>query len=491
MRTKATITKLLFTIILQMIFLVNFSLFAQKKSTQKVVIEPSHATLNTGETLQFTAKLVDKNGTETDTTFTWSVDATGFGTISDQGLFTAVKRGRGTVYASAGNLIGRAQVTVMDTSQCDECDSSKISFSHLEIQPSDTTLILGESVQFKAYFTDSDGVVHDTTALWELKGRKVGTLTEGGLFYATESGIGIIQASVGTKTAFTRVIVTSTDDTTGIDTVRFRFRDREGKIHGTLQEIEENSVFTIQGLPFPFNLLNGGEIIFPPGSIKENMLIEIGLPDGVVIEGDSVISFTEQILNGIAFHVYINDTLVSPYYFDEPVELVLPFKEELLDSLGISADNLWLFFYSDSSGFDANGITNIVIDYETSKIYAEIIHFSNIVIKPYSQPTGVEDNTTYIPSQFRLFSNYPNPFNPETTIQFMVSTTGQAYVTLTVYNVLGQKVRTLFQGNCEPGIHKVVWDTRNNSGRLMESGIYIYRLQSDNITLTKRMVLLR
>ncbi len=93
------------------------------------------------------------------------------------------------------------------------------------------------------------------------------------------------------------------------------------------------------------------------------------------------------------------------------------------------------------------------------------------------------------PNQFALLSNYPNPFNPSTTISFRLSTT--APVRLDIYNGLGQKVRTLLNKTATAGPHSVGWDGRDEAGRLMASGLYIYRLESNNQVRMHKMLLLK
>ncbi|MGQ9806619.1 MAG: T9SS type A sorting domain-containing protein [Chlorobiales bacterium] len=89
-----------------------------------------------------------------------------------------------------------------------------------------------------------------------------------------------------------------------------------------------------------------------------------------------------------------------------------------------------------------------------------------------------------LPFEYALDQNYPNPFNPVTTIQFSLEKAGKT--TLEIYNVLGQKVATLVNGELSAGAHRYQW---NASG--MASGIYFYRLRSDNFVATKKMVLVK
>lgn len=93
------------------------------------------------------------------------------------------------------------------------------------------------------------------------------------------------------------------------------------------------------------------------------------------------------------------------------------------------------------------------------------------------------------PSDFSLSQNYPNPFNPETFIDFTLPFEQQ--VSLKVYNVKGQLVRTLAQGRMGAGIHTVKWDGRNYSGDRVSSGVYFYKLTADEKSFVKKMVLLK
>ncbi|MFH1852350.1 MAG: T9SS type A sorting domain-containing protein [Candidatus Neomarinimicrobiota bacterium] len=94
-----------------------------------------------------------------------------------------------------------------------------------------------------------------------------------------------------------------------------------------------------------------------------------------------------------------------------------------------------------------------------------------------------------LPTSYKLAQNYPNPFNPETAIEFSCPLTG--YVRLDIYNMLGQKVRTLVNGVYSPGIHHVSWNARNDFGQPVASGIYIYSLVTKDTQVTKKMLLIR
>ncbi|MFQ5650552.1 MAG: DNRLRE domain-containing protein [bacterium] len=107
-------------------------------------------------------------------------------------------------------------------------------------------------------------------------------------------------------------------------------------------------------------------------------------------------------------------------------------------------------------------------------------------------PSSVEDGTPEIPSAIGLAQNYPNPFNPGTVIRYSVpQTRGSSVVRLEIYNLLGQKVKTLVAGARPAGSYAVEWDGRTEHEDLAPTGIYVYRLSMGEFIETRKMTLLR
>jgi len=107
---------------------------------------------------------------------------------------------------------------------------------------------------------------------------------------------------------------------------------------------------------------------------------------------------------------------------------------------------------------------------------------------------GVEETIPRsLPNGFYLGQNYPNPFNSITTIPYRLNTTHgrMVAVTLQVYNSLGQNVKTLVNGLQEPGWHTLTWDGRDEHGKDLPSGIYFYKLEGEDFSLTRVMLILR
>ncbi len=110
-------------------------------------------------------------------------------------------------------------------------------------------------------------------------------------------------------------------------------------------------------------------------------------------------------------------------------------------------------------------------------------------------PLSADDNNNVnLPNQFALLQNFPNPFNPSTKIEFAIPV--QSEVQLNIYNILGQKVKTLFEGELQAGNHNFTWNADDTNGKKLSSGIYFYELKATgnngtDFQNTKKMLLLK
>ncbi len=100
-----------------------------------------------------------------------------------------------------------------------------------------------------------------------------------------------------------------------------------------------------------------------------------------------------------------------------------------------------------------------------------------------------DDPAEGVPTRIELMANYPNPFNPQTHIQFGLPAAQQ--VSLEVYDILGRQVAQLLNANLAAGVHTVIWNGTDHTGRSVSSGIYFYALQGDGFRLVKKMLLNR
>ena len=164
----------------------------------------------------------------------------------------------------------------------------------------------------------------------------------------------------------------------------------------------------------------------------------------------------------------------------------------------ISADSGTLYLVSqDEVG---RGVYNIAGNYRTictSPIIGALTNATPPSTKPYLMEQYINfflEQTDTIEPEFaplytRLGSNYPNPFNPATTISYYLK--NNSFTTLEIYNMLGQKVKTLVNKAVEAGDHYVVWNGLDETGKTVSSGIYFYQLKADKKTEIKKMILLR
>ena len=111
------------------------------------------------------------------------------------------------------------------------------------------------------------------------------------------------------------------------------------------------------------------------------------------------------------------------------------------------------------------------------------------IILPGSVTSMTLNKVAEVPETFGLSQNFPNPFNPVTNISFQVPEASD--ITVSVYNMMGQKVADLVQGHVEAGYHQVVWDSRNLQGESVSSGVYLYTITSGDFHAMKKMILMK
>ncbi len=127
-----------------------------------------------------------------------------------------------------------------------------------------------------------------------------------------------------------------------------------------------------------------------------------------------------------------------------------------------------------SSSTDMNLANNIAVDTTVSQ---------NI-------QTSIGDNSNNtLPDKFELAQNYPNPFNPSTSISFALPT--KSNVEIMIYNALGQSVKRLVNQELSAGIHSVSWDGKNDNGKAVSSGMYLYKIIANDFVSSKKMLLLK
>ncbi|MCP4725390.1 MAG: T9SS type A sorting domain-containing protein [bacterium] len=131
--------------------------------------------------------------------------------------------------------------------------------------------------------------------------------------------------------------------------------------------------------------------------------------------------------------------------------------------------------------------------YSATKVF---VNEEKIYVADYNDGIYVLQNDLYEPEtngqiarNFRLYENYPNPFNPETTIKIKLLI--ESNVSLKIYDITGREVRKLTSGRYPIGTHYLKWDGTNDSGFKVSSGVYIYRLKAGKFSQTKKMLLIK
>ncbi len=173
----------------------------------------------------------------------------------------------------------------------------------------------------------------------------------------------------------------------------------------------------------------------------------------------------------------IEDSLVQirAYVYNDSM-IFDPGTVEFLFSYGSRSENLLIDSYAIKENLDDAG--NI-----------EKLDFSQNPQRFYI--ISITDSGNNLPGVIKtsLKQNFPNPFNPITTINYSLAEEGD--VELIVYNIKGQKVKTLVAGNQTAGLYNAIWDGKDNVGKTVSSGVYLYRLSTGKKTLNKKMLLLK
>lgn len=439
-----------------------------------------------GDTLQYTVVYIDTNEVETDTVGVWNLRPDSLGTLdSTSGQFIAARPGEGMIEVYVGDLMAWVYVSIFPAGNLEDPEN----YCDFVILPKDTIIVIGDQVEYTVYEKAENGdpgLQLDTTFTWSLEGMPIGTLDQNGLLDVSATGYALIKAELGDMSASALVIVqdSTVDDSLNNITIT---RDSPNPMgYSVMQELTEGEIWTIGGLPHPMNVLNGGQVYFPIGSLTEDIRIHISLPQFAEICGDSVGWSQEGVLAGVEFNVMVNDTIQEPYYFETPLIVGLVFKRGLLDKLGIDPYALGMYFASmdgDSVLFDTTGITATTVDLNFNRIFSGVVHFSSLAIAGETVSSSI-GHEPFVPTEYVLEQNYPNPFNPATTLKY--SLPDAQNVNVTIYDITGRRVEILLNTYQQAGSYELKWNASSYS-----SGVYFYRLQAGVFVETKKMVLMK
>ncbi|MFA4833724.1 MAG: two-component regulator propeller domain-containing protein [Patescibacteria group bacterium] len=145
--------------------------------------------------------------------------------------------------------------------------------------------------------------------------------------------------------------------------------------------------------------------------------------------------------------------------------------------------------YTTEDGLVGNDVKQIFVDKNNVKWFLTDRGVSSFNDRA-DYPMNVDEEENNLPYPINIRGNFPNPFNPTTTIEFSVGR--ESLATLAVYNLAGQKVRTLINGErLTAGVHSVVWDGKDEAGKAVSSGTYLCRIMAGNFVSVNKMTLLR
>ena len=117
------------------------------------------------------------------------------------------------------------------------------------------------------------------------------------------------------------------------------------------------------------------------------------------------------------------------------------------------------------------------------------LSYTTKVQKYFHSPTNIINKNILKPNEFKLVQNYPNPFNSSTTISFVL--TAKTFISLKIYDSLGRLVNTLAEQNLTEGTHKFKWNGKNGNGVSAPSGIYFYRMITNEFYATRKLLLIK
>ncbi|WP_346855214.1 T9SS type A sorting domain-containing protein [uncultured Draconibacterium sp.] len=466
----------------------------------KVKIVPGSIKVEVGDSVELYAFYVDSFDVKIDTmTFLWSVEPITIGEFPDaeSSMFKAGDTpGKGLVIAQYGELADTAKIEIYESKRSkekkekEEHQNNGNSGKQMTIEPGDMVVYTGaEPIEYTATYKTNGNKHQDADFIWSVSDTSIATIDSLGLLtLKRETGMTLVNVEYSNFGASVELLVVDSTIDMEVNSISIRRVLPNGK-ELKAKNLKEGDSYKIAGLPYPLNLLNGGMIHFPFGCINEDIEIFMIIPEkySELNDDSTEVEFNMDIVTGVEFSVKPvgSDTIVEPYMFTIPVELKLIYKSDLIDSLGIDPQDLNMFF-ADSSGFvEVEDGQIAVVDTARNRIYASIIHFSTIVVREKSTATSVVETAT---PEDNLLHIYPNPFSHSTTIQFRLNE--PAETNISVYDLLGQKIQVLADGEYTEGLHKIVWNGNDLNGSPATSGMYLCRfIKNGEVSEVKRIIL--
>lgn len=400
------------------------------------------------------------------TTFTLSE---GFdATINDMGLFTAGNSAdTGYVYAEFGGIIDTAQVIIKGITE-------------MQLFPKSSVTDSRNTITFYTKANDFDNVFQNVALSdieWSLDNSAVGEI-ENGVFTGIVEGQTKVIASYDGVSDTVNVEVQIKTGTQQIDS----FDEISGwSLNGKNIDLNTSAIAAVDtvtegsaALRIDYNFTYNGDPDL--WAFIEKDIIVFGIPDTIIVDGKSKgkkhlmdLYFHDD--NGEEYTTRLKKWMDNTEYLEYPI---------LLSNL--QPTNPFSTFYYPIT------LKKIGIKLHTNKQQGEhesgSIYLDNLRFIYLSESVVSIEKENQVPDNYALLQNYPNPFNPSTNINFKLDESG--FTSLKVYDMLGREVSTLVNENLATGSHVVSFDASN-----LASGIYMYTLTTKNLSLTKRMTLIK
>ena len=199
---------------------------------------------------------------------------------------------------------------------------------------------------------------------------------------------------------------------------------------------------------------------------KDNLAVtyDLNWTESVDVDGDTI-NYIMYAKIGVYPYQEIYDTTATLF--------PIPYAEIVEGAFeGLPGNSATIYF----SIWAHDGIDSVKISRQDRVIYVNRYDYLSIESKA-------------IPTEFALYENYPNPFNPSTQIRFDIPE--MTNVTMTIYNMLGQRIKTFNMQSAPAGYHSLTWNATNDLGAPVSAGVYLYQLQTKGFVKTKKMILLK
>lgn len=212
----------------------------------------------------------------------------------------------------------------------------------------------------------------------------------------------------------------------------------------------------------------------------DSTLSTIALDNGVTSTDNAVLAYSDVLMN------------LDESYIDFQLARTLDFRDDQTTQ-GVGATNNWSY-ENDGNMNEVQWPMHYRASYNYNSVAATHCTHGGPVGSTRWMTHGAtdglaSDHSVALPEAFSLNQNYPNPFNPSTEIAFSLEQAST--ITLTIFNVLGQKVKVLADGSKQAGTHTLSWDGRDQMGAAVSTGLYFYTLTDGNKSVTKKMALMK